>query len=176
MPDKESTSKSIIVLMILTIISGLLIIATSIPYWILIALIATEDNRDNDVEDYVIASLNGVLLFLLGAAGIYGAITKGKQWLICFGAANIISWVFGYVQLVCYYAAFKECQDEQKLESSLIGLFDRPCDPEVDDLWLWIPALVLIIVNILAFFAAFCMFSCIGSEEEDPRLKEGFYD
>mmetsp|Transcript_17960 Transcript_17960/g.19994 ORF Transcript_17960/g.19994 Transcript_17960/m.19994 type:complete len:175 (+) Transcript_17960:46-570(+) len=173
MPDSEDKPPArILVFLICVIITAALFICLGLLFFILFILLLA-DVFDGDTVDTIFACITFILLTALGIIGMYGAINRGKQWLLFYAIANFIAWLIGFIQVVLYYVAFKECQDEEKLESSLWDLFDRACDENIGDAWLWFPSLGLLLLHTFGFFGAFFSFTCL--KKESKPLTENFY-
>jgi len=81
-------------------------------------------------------------------------------------------WAFGLIQMVLVYLTEKNCLVQRPLFPD--NPYDSMCIQQLNDLWYWIPNIILMFINACAAFAACGMRHKVRKDSDDVGLGE-FY-
>eukprot|EP01123_Difflugia_compressa_P001407 TRINITY_DN11622_c0_g1_i1.p1 TRINITY_DN11622_c0_g1~~TRINITY_DN11622_c0_g1_i1.p1 ORF type:complete len:169 (-),score=23.92 TRINITY_DN11622_c0_g1_i1:175-681(-) len=157
------------ILAILVICFAVVFLLLTIPYYVAIS----DANARNvlNVTDCILWVISILLLCCVAGCGFVGSFKEMERCLLVFAMANIVLWVFGLIQMVIIYITEENCYDRPLFEGNP---FDNMCEQDLDDLWYWIPNIILMFVNACAAFAACGMRHKVMETTNDAGLGEFF--
>eukprot|EP01125_Pyxidicula_operculata_P009848 TRINITY_DN3245_c0_g1_i2.p1 TRINITY_DN3245_c0_g1~~TRINITY_DN3245_c0_g1_i2.p1 ORF type:complete len:172 (+),score=19.69 TRINITY_DN3245_c0_g1_i2:37-552(+) len=143
------------VLAVGVIIAGGCYLFLTIPYWYAIQNSVETNTPSNDGDRALAIVLwvaSGLVLCVVGICGLYASIKMHESCLQQFSMVNIIMWIFGLLQLILFYVTLNHCKEDPPLFAGNPAA--TICTQQVDDLWFWIPNVLLMFFNACA--------ACVG--------------
>jgi len=143
----------IFVLIVLLIISCIVLMCATGPYWYYIAV-----NSSSGVNDAFFV-ISAVTLLILGTLGIVGALKKHKGILLYFGLIMLVMVMFTMAQVVLTFIALSNCADKS-------SFFSFMCN--INEIVYFAHSTVIIIVALVCSVLAFMLRWRLKKIEEDP--------